>query len=78
MEGNFVLLGKHPAFLKRMRFERISLYSLVVISGISRICEWLQMSEKPTLSCNSEVGLFSVKNPRVKYIYKSNPRKPLI
>lgn len=36
------------------------------------------MSEKPTLSCNSEVGLLSVKITRVKYIYKSNPRKPLI
>ncbi|KAK2574610.1 hypothetical protein P5673_000801 [Acropora cervicornis] len=34
MEGNFVLLGKQPAFLKRMRFERISLYSLVVISAL--------------------------------------------
>ena len=41
MEENFVLMGKHLAFLRRMRFERISLYSLVVISGISRICEWL-------------------------------------
>ena len=35
------------------------------------------MSENPMLSCNSEVGLFSVKITRVKYIYKSNPRKPL-